>query len=103
MHHPKYLFPGKVEVFDSAGKFLNSNFYLSECLLVLDIQMPGMNGLELQRYLTEAGVAVPIIFITAHEDNKAHTKATDLGAATVLQKPFEDNALIDVIQEVLGL
>lgn len=92
----------KAEVFDSAERFLTSGFHLIDSLLVLDIQMPDMNGLELQRHLAETGVAIPIIFITANEDNKVRTKAMALGAEAVLQKPFEDNTLLDTIQSVLG-
>jgi len=92
----------KAEVFDSAESFLNSGFHPRESLLVLDIQMPGMNGLELQRYLVGAGVLTPIIFITAHEDDKACTKAMDLGALAVLQKPFEASTLLDTIQAIIA-
>jgi FixJ family two-component response regulator len=92
----------KAEVFDSAERFLNSGCHLIDSLLVLDIQMPGMNGLELQGHLAKAGVAIPIVFITAHEDDKACTMAMDLGAVAVLQKPFEDSTLLDAIQGVLG-
>ena len=92
----------KAEVFDSAERFLNSGFHLIDSLLVLDIQMPGMNGLELQVHLAETGVAIPIVFITAHGDDKACAKAMALGAVAVLQKPFEDSTLLDTIQGVLG-
>ena len=92
----------KAEVFDSAERFLSSGFHLIDSLLVLDIQMPGMNGLELQVHLAETGVVIPIVFITAHGDDKASAKAMALGAVAVLQKPFEDSTLLDTIQGVLG-
>ena len=87
----------KVEVFESAKAFLNSDYHQKEGLLVLDVRMPGMSGLELQRQLAESGVAIPIVFITAHEDNQAHAKAMSAGAIAFLQKPFEDRTLLDAI------
>ena len=92
----------KVEVFDSAERFLNSGCHLIDSLLVLDIQMPGMNGLELQVHLAESGVVIPIVFITAHEDDRACTKAMALGAVTILQKPFEDSTILDTIQTIIA-
>ncbi|MBT8274530.1 MAG: response regulator, partial [Bacteroidia bacterium] len=57
----------KVLVFESAQAFLNSGHHQREGLLILDVRMPGMNGLELQRHLDDTGVVIPIIFISAHE------------------------------------
>ena len=92
----------KVEVFESAEAFLNSGHHQRKGLLVLDVRMPGMSGLELQRHLADAGVAMPIVFITAHEDNQILTKAMAAGAVAFLQKPFEDYALLDAIDRALG-
>ena len=64
-------------------------------LAILDYQMPGMNGLELQRHLADSGVAIPIIFISAHEDIRAREKAMAAGAVSFLQKPIEDHTLLD--------
>jgi FixJ family two-component response regulator len=64
--------------------------------------MPGMNGLELQVHLAESGVVIPIVFITAHKDDKACTKAMALGAVTILQKPFEDSTILDTIQTIIA-
>ena len=87
----------KVEVFESAKAFLISDYDNKKALLVLDVQMPGMTGLELQKHLADTGVAIPIVFITAHEDNQAHAKAMAAGAVAFLQKPFEDFTLLDAI------
>jgi FixJ family two-component response regulator len=87
----------KVEVFASAKAFLNSDYHHKDGLLVLDVQMPGMSGLELQRQLAESGIAIPIVFITAHEDNQTRIKAMTAGAIAFLQKPFEDYILLDAI------
>jgi len=93
----------KVEVFKSAQAFWNSEYHQGECVLVLDVRMPGMNGLELQRLLADSGVAMPIIFISAHEDIRAREKAMAAGAVAFLQKPFEDQTLLDAINRVLDV
>lgn len=92
----------KVKTFGSAREFLDSGHYQSTGVLVLDVRMPGMNGLELQKYLTDSGFNIPIIFITAHEDIQARQMALEAGALAFLKKPFEDHTLLDVIQRALG-
>ena len=87
-----------VEVFESAQAFLNSGHHQRKGLLVLDVRMPGMSGIELQRILAERGSCMPIVFITAHENNLVRSKAMAAGAVAFLQKPFEDHVLLDVIQ-----
>jgi FixJ family two-component response regulator len=91
----------KVEVFESAQAFLNSGHYQRRGMLVLDVRMPGMDGLELQRQLAESGIVIPIIFISAHEDMQARAKAMAAGAVAFLQKPFEDHTLLDAIERTL--
>ncbi len=91
-----------VEVFQSAQAFLDSGHHHRRGLLVLDVRMPGMDGLELQRQLADSGAAIPIIFMTAHEDKQARAKAMAAGATAFLQKPFEDHTLLDAIDCVLG-
>lgn len=91
----------KVEVFESAQAFLNSDNQQGEGLLVLDVRMPGMNGLELQRHLADSGVDTPIIFISAHEDARARTKAMEKGAVAFLQKPLDASILFDAIEHAL--
>ena len=87
-----------VQTYDSAQEFLSSvQPTQSDCLLV-DIQMPGMSGLELQRQLTRSGIHVPVIFITAFDDDQMREKAHYGGAAGCFRKPFDDQALLDAIK-----
>ncbi len=92
----------KVKTFGSAREFIDSGHSQSTGVLVLDVRMPGMSGLELQKHLTDFGSDMPIIFITAHEDIQAHHMALEGGALAFLKKPFEDQDLFDVIQRALG-
>jgi FixJ family two-component response regulator len=92
----------KAKTFGSAREFINSGHYQSAGVLVLDVRMPGMSGLELQKYLADNGSDMPIIFITAHEDIQASRMALEAGAIEFLKKPFEDQALLEGIQRALG-
>jgi len=65
--------------------------------LVLDVRMPGMSCLELQKRLAATGWIIPIIFITAHEDKQAHIAAMGKGAVAFLRKPFDDQEQFDAI------
>src|SRR5580692_8102007 len=69
--------------------------------LVLDVRLPGMSGLDVQRKLIETGVQIPIIFITSHGDIPMTVKAMKSGAVEFLTKPFRDQDLIDAIQQAL--
>ena len=69
--------------------------------LVLDVRLPGMSGLDLQRKLTEAGVRIPVVFISGHGDIPMTVTAMKSGAVEFLTKPFRDQDLIDAIQEAL--
>ncbi|MDQ1240420.1 MAG: hypothetical protein QG577_2606 [Thermodesulfobacteriota bacterium] len=91
-----------VKTFSCAEDFLDSG--LSRCpgLLILDVRMPGMSGLDLQRKLIEMDSRVPVIFITAHDDIQAEARAMEAGAVAFLQKPFEERNLIDAIHSALG-
>ena len=91
-----------VKVFESAQAFLNSDHQQREGLLVLDVRMPGMNGLELQRHLADSRADMPIIFISAHEDVRAHKKAMEAGALAFLQKPLDARILFDAIERAPG-
>ncbi len=71
-------------------------------MLVLDIRMPGMSGLELQETLNEKGAVIPVIFITGHGDVPMAVEAMRHGAFDFLQKPFRDQDLIDRIQQALA-
>ena len=88
----------KAKIFGSAREFINSGHYQSTGVLVLDVRMPGMSGLELQKYLIESGSDMPIIFIAAHEDSQTQNLALESGAIDFLKKPFEDQTLLDAIQ-----
>ena len=79
-----------VELFDSAQDFLRSERPDIPSCLVLDVRMPGQSGLDLQRRLNEAGVAIPIIFITGHGDVPMGVRAMKAGALEFLTKPFRD-------------
>src|SRR5271157_5809591 len=73
-----------------------------DCAL-LDVQMPGMNGLEVQRRLALEGIALPLVFITAHEEAGIAEQAMAAGAVGFLQKPFSDQSLIELIRHALQL
>jgi FixJ family two-component response regulator len=87
-----------VEVFASAEEFLDFERYDGPACLVLDIQMPGLSGLQLQEQLATSGSHLPIIFITAYEDANVRARALDQGAARFLEKPFDDEVLLDAIR-----
>jgi FixJ family two-component response regulator len=69
--------------------------------LVLDVRLPGMSGLDVQRTLIESGVQIPVIFITGHGDIPMTVKAMKLGAVEFLTKPFRDQDFVDAIQQAL--
>lgn len=83
----------KVRVFSSAEEFLESGSVEGTRCLILDIAMPHMGGLELQRELKARGVKVPIIFITAKKDESVRKRALEEGAVGILLKPFSDTDL----------
>ena len=80
-------------VFESAESFLKSDQLYDTSCLVVDIQMPGMNGLQLQSHLAGEGYSIPIIFITAYGD-KSRRRALQAGAVAFLDKPFSDEQLL---------
>jgi len=87
----------KVETFDSAPAFLKHGPHDGPACLVLDVRMPRMSGIELQEQLTSAGLGMPIIFITGHGNIPMSVKAMKAGAVDFIEKPFEDQKLIDAI------
>src|ERR1700716_3664739 len=91
----------RVELFGSAQEFLRSERPDLPNCLVLDIRLPGMSGLDFQRDLAEAGIHIPIIFITAHGDIPMSVKAMKSGAVEFLTKPFRDDDLLDAIHQAL--
>ena len=91
----------RVELFASAQEFLRSKRPDVPCCLVLDVRLPGLSGLDLQRRMTEAGMEIPIIFITGHGDIPMSVRAMKAGAVEFLTKPFRDQDLLDAIQQAL--
>jgi FixJ family two-component response regulator len=87
--------------FESAESFLTSSQLHDTCCLVLDAQMPQMNGLELQRHLTSDGWSIPIIFITAYGNKESRRQALQGGAVAFLDKPFSDEQLQESIRSAL--
>ena len=90
-----------VAVFASAEKFLISDDLRNTDCLILDVRMPGMNGLDLQRHLVKAHHQIPIVFITAHGNEEARRGALNGGAASYLLKPFSEEALLNAIDAAL--
>jgi FixJ family two-component response regulator len=89
------------ESFATPQDFLGHKLPDGPSCLVLDVRLPGMSGLDLQSKLIEAGVQVPIIFISGHGDIPMTVKAMKSGAVEFLTKPFRDQDLIDAIQQAL--
>jgi FixJ family two-component response regulator len=87
--------------FGTAEEFLRSKPPDGPSCLVLDVSLPGVNGLDLQRELADAGVRIPIIFITGHGDIPMSVRAMKSGAVEFLTKPFDDQDLLDAIQQAL--
>jgi FixJ family two-component response regulator len=89
------------ESFSTPQDFLRQKLPAGPTCLVLDVRLPGMSGLEVQRQLKEAGVEIPIIFITSHGDIPMTVKAMKSGAVEFLTKPFRDQDLLDAIHQAL--
>jgi FixJ family two-component response regulator len=87
--------------FSSAEEFLESNVVLRTECLILDLAMPGMTGPELQRELKRRQIQTPIIFITAHQDERVRRDTVDQGAVECLLKPFTDTALLNALNSAL--
>jgi FixJ family two-component response regulator len=89
------------DAFATARDFLSLKRPDVPSCLVLDVRLPGINGLDLQRELANAGIRIPIIFITGHGDIPMTVKAMKSGAVEFLTKPFRDQDLLDAIQQAL--
>jgi FixJ family two-component response regulator len=87
------------EIFETAEEFLRNTVTDGPSCLVLDVSLPGVDGLELQRKLADAGVRIPIIFITGHGDIPMTVKAIKSGAVEFLTKPFVDEDLLSAIRQ----
>jgi FixJ family two-component response regulator len=92
------------ETFSSGQQFLNlleaMPSFEPDCVII-DVQMPGMNGLDVQEQLVASGNKVPLIFITAHDEVGVREKALGAGALAFLRKPFDDELLIKTLREAL--
>ena len=91
----------RVETFRTAREFLSSARPDAPGCLVLDVRLPGLSGLDLQRELADAGTPIPIIFITGHGDVPIAVHAMKAGAVEFLTKPFRDQQLLDAIQQAI--
>jgi FixJ family two-component response regulator len=91
----------RAESFSTGEEFLKRQRATDPSCLVLDVRLPQMSGLDFQRQLTEIGVEIPIIFITAHGDIPMSVRALKSGAVEFLTKPFRDQDLLDAIQQAL--
>jgi FixJ family two-component response regulator len=91
----------RAEVFATGQEFLNRKRTSEPSCLILDVRLPQMSGLDFQRELSETGVQIPIIFITAHGDIPMSVRALKSGAVEFLTKPFRDQDLLDAIQQAL--
>lgn len=99
-----YLFQSmnlRVEVFSTATAFLDSKLPNIASCLVLDIRLPGVNGLEFQDVLAKSGIHIPIVFISGHGDIPMSVKAMRAGAIDFLPKPFRDQDMLDAVTRAL--
>jgi FixJ family two-component response regulator len=90
-----------VESFESAEDFLESTSVDKTECLILDIHLPGRNGVELQQELHATGRRFPVVFVTAFESDDLRTRVLACGAADFLQKPLDNDLLLDVIRHAL--
>jgi FixJ family two-component response regulator len=91
----------KAETFGTAQQFLSNKRPDGPSCLVLDMRLPGVNGLDFQRQLADSGVRIPIIFITGYGDIPTTVKAMKSGAVEFLTKPFRDDDLLNAIHQAL--
>jgi FixJ family two-component response regulator len=91
----------EVETFASAQDFLDRRKADKPGCLVLDVRLPGLSGLDLQKRIVEANQEIPIIFITGHGDVPTSVQAMKAGAVEFLMKPFSDQTLLDAIQQAI--
>ncbi len=91
----------RVESFASGQEFLARQTAEAPSCLVLDLQMPGLSGLDLQKRMAEVGLEVPIVFLTGHGNIPASVKAMKAGAVEFLTKPFDEKELLQAIQQAI--
>lgn len=93
----------KVEEFESAQHFLDANISCDYGCLIVDVRMPNMSGLQLQKALLERGFQLPIIFLSAYGDGRMGAQAIKNGAIDFLQKPYQNQDLLDAVNAALLL
>jgi FixJ family two-component response regulator len=91
-----------VQPFESGEEFLASEYVQQTDCLILDIAMPGMSGIDVQRELKYRKYQIPIVFITAHKDETARPSVFEEGAVACLLKPFSDTALLQAMHAALA-
>lgn len=91
----------EVQVFASARDFLKTPRPEKPACLILDLRLPGLNGMDLQQQLTESGIHIPIIFITGHGDIPTSVRAMKAGAVEFLTKPFRRRNLLDAVRAAI--
>jgi len=91
------------QTFASSEEFLKSGQVSNTVCLITDLNMPGLNGLDLQAHLLEKGYCTPVIFVTAFADSKARERALKAGAVAFLSKPFEEDSLIQAVGSALEI
>ena len=92
----------RVETFASAQEFLARPRSEAPSCVVLDLQLPGLSGLDLQKRMAEVELAIPIVFLTGHADIPASVQAVKAGAVEFLTKPFDEERILKAIQEAIG-
>lgn len=90
------------QAFATAEEFLRAKLFDGPSCLILDVSLPGINGLDFQEQLRKSGLRIPIVFLTAHGDIPMTVRAMKSGAAEFLTKPFDDVALLNAIQQALA-
>jgi FixJ family two-component response regulator len=91
----------RVETFVSAQEFLGRRGAEAPSCLILDLQLPGLSGLDLQQRMAEVGLEIPIVFLTGHGDIPASVQAMKAGAVEFLTKPLDEQKLLQAIQEAI--
>ena len=91
----------RTQGFASAEAFVSSNEARDTTCLILDVRMPGISGLDLQRQLVATNWRIPIIFVTSHANDDARARALKAGAVAFLYKPFREEELVDAIDAAL--
>lgn len=92
-----------VEVFESGEAFLEANPQSDSACVLLDLQMPGLTGLAMQERMNEQDLPFPVVFVSGHADVPASVRAMKAGAVDFLQKPFDEEDLMDAIEQALAL